>query len=348
MSPRRVSPARLLALALALSLAAAVPAAASSALTPGAGTVAVATKGAPAQDPVTGEGKALRYQGGRVLLDPRVYVVFWGSEWGQPDAKGMPTNDPLGVAPAVVDFFSRLGGRGDTWSPTLTQYCSGTKVNDKSCAPGSRKIPRLTRSPLRGWWVDTFPGPGQSNVDDQMGARDEVVNRALNQFGGSRPDDIVVLMLPPGADQGACNAFHSVARTKDHGAVPIIGIPYMLPACPNSQPPVCPLDRPAECLPTTEIGMTGAASHEYAEVVTNPFPKNCNTTSGICGWIVKDAAAWEGGADPRAYEMADTCSGYQWVQLNGKKTNVAKLWSNSANKGQGGCVARYVSDKDQS
>lgn len=343
--PRRVSGARLLALALALSVAAAVPAAASSALAPGSG--AGPTKGAAAQNPVTGEGKALRYQGGRVLLDPRVLIVFWGSEWGAPDAEGMPTNDPLGVAPVVVDFFSRLGGKGDTWSPILSQYCSGTKLGERSCGPGSRKIPRLNRSPLRGWLVDTSPGPGQSNVDDQLGARDEVVNRALTQSGGSRPDDIVVLMLPPGADQGPCNAFHSVARTKDYGGVPIIGIPYKTPVCPNSQPPVCPLGTPAACLPSTEIGITGAASHEYAETVSNPFPKDCNNTKDICGWIVKDAAAYEGGADIRAYEMADTCNGYQFVQLNGKKTNVAKLWSNTANNGLGGCVSRYISAKQQ-
>lgn len=310
-------------------------------------TTAAAAATAPAQDPVTGEGKALRYQGGRVLLDPRVHVVFWGSEWGRPDAKGMPSADPLGVAPIVVDFFSRLGGKGDTWTPILTQYCSGTKVGDRSCGPGSRKVPRLTKSPLRGWWVDTTPGPGQSNVDDQLGERHKVVERAFDHFGGARPDDIFVLMLPPGVDQGPCNAFHSVARTK-YGAHPIIGIPYKTPACPNSQPPVCPLGTPTACIGSTEIGITGAASHEYAEVVTNPFPKDCNQTKNICGWIVKDAAAYEGGADIRAYEISDTCNGYQWVQLGGKKTNVAKLWSNSANKGQGGCVSRYVSDKDQS
>lgn len=289
----------------------------------------------------------MRYQGGRVLLDPRVYVVFWGSEWGQPDAKGMPTSDPLGVAPVVVDFFSRLGGKGDTWSPILTQYCSGTKINDKSCGPGSRKMPRMTKSPLRGWWVDTSPGPSQSDVDNRMGARDEVTDRALKHFRATHPDDIVVLMLPPGTSSANCSAFHSAAGTAANGPRAVIGIPYPLPACPSNKPPVCPLGEPVECLPTTEVAITQWASHEYAEAVTNPFPYNCVNPTGVCGWIVKDAPAWAS-RQGQTTEISDTCSYYRWVQLNGKKVSVAVLWSNTANKGQGGCVAKYLSDGNQS
>jgi hypothetical protein len=333
------------AVAVAAALLLLTPLAASAAPALTAPPAVAAAETAPAQDPVTDDGKALRYQGGRVLLDPRVYVVFWGSEWGQSDAKGMPTSDPDGVAPVVVDFFSRLGGKGDAWSTILTQYCSGTKMDDKSCGPGSRRIPRMTKSPMRGWWVDTSPGPGQSNVDYQMGAWDGVTDRALKHFGATHPDDIVVLMLPPGNNSANCSAFHGSAGTAAGGPRAIIGIPYPLPACPNSKPPSCVLGQ-VECLPTAELAITQAASHEYAEVVTNPFPINCPNTTGICGWILKDAAVW---ADrgPRATEISDTCSYYRYVQLNGKKVSVAALWSNTANKGQGGCVARYISDKQQ-
>lgn len=351
MGPRRMSPARLLALAFAMCTAVAVPAAASSALDSAAGDRAVvATESDAAPDPVSADGQAMRYQGGRVLLDPRVYVVFWGSEWGPPDAKGMPTADPLGVAPAVVDFFGRLGGRGDTWSTILTQYCSGTKVNDTSCGPGSRGIRPLTRSPLRGWWVDTSPVPGQSNIDMQLGAYGEVTNRALNHFGATRPDDVVVLMLPPGEELAtSCNAFHSVAYTAQHGARPIIGMDYPLPGypgCPGT-PPLCDLGKPVECLPQTAFTITGWASHEYAEVVTNPFPLDCLRTSRICGWIVKDAPVWASRPEPLHTEIGDTCASYRFVQLNGKKVVAAELWSNTANQGRGGCVARYVNDKNQ-
>jgi hypothetical protein len=345
MSTFRVSSRRLLALAVAMCMAAAAPAMASSALLPGVRTSAAAEL-APDQDPATSDARAMRYQGGRVLLDPRVYVVFWGSEWGKPDAQGMPTNDPLGAAPVVVDFFSRLGGKGDTWSTILTQYCSGTKVNDKSCGPGSRRIPPMKRSPLRGWWVDTSPGPAKSDLDNRMGYWDEVTDRALKHFGATHPDDIVVLMLPPGTSSGNCSAFHASAGGAPSGPRAIIGIPYPLPVCPNSRPPSCVLGQP-ECLPTTEVAITQAASHEYAEAVTNPFPYNCVNPTGVCGWVLKDAPAWAS-RQAQTTEISDACSVYRWVQLNGKKVSVAVLWSNTANNGQGGCVARYVSDKDQS
>ena len=154
-------------------------------------------------------------------------------------------------------------------------------------------------------------------------------------------------MLPPGSQSANCSSFHSVADTAQHGSHPIIVIAYPLPACLSSKPPVCDLGQPVECLPEAAFAITGWASHEYAEVVTNLFPMNCRVPSGVCGWIVKDAPVWDGGADPRAYEISDTCSNYRFVRLNGKKVVVATLWSNTANQGRGGCVARYLSDKQQ-
>jgi serine protease len=291
----------------------------------------------------------MRYQGGRVLLDPRVHVVFWGSDWGQPDATGMPTADPLGVAPAVLDFYGRLGGKGDTWSTILTQYCIGTKINNKTCGPGSRKIPRLTKSPLRGWWVDTAPGTGQPGADVRTGAWHDPANRALKHFQATHPDDIVVLMMPPGADSVTdCTAFHTVANT-DAGKRPLIVMHYPLPGprCAGSSP-VCDLGKPDTCTPgRTEYTIQMWASHEYAEVVSNPFPTNCLRATGVCGWIVKDAPAYASRPEPLHTEISDTCATTRFAQLNGKKTVVAALWSNTANKGQGGCVTRYVSDKDQ-
>ena len=311
-------------------------------------TAPAASEQAPSQDPVTEDKRAMRYQGGRVLMDPRVHVVFWGSDWGQPDANGMPTADPLGVAPMVLDFYGRLGGKGDTWSTILTQYCIGTKINDKTCGPGSRKIPRLAKSPLRGWWIDSTPGPGQPAADVKVGAWHEPANRGLKHFQATHPDDIVVLMMPPGADSATdCTAFHTVANT-DAGKRPLIVMHYPVPrpTCPGSSP-VCDLGKPDTCTPKVEYTIQKWASHEWAEVVTNPFPTNCLRSTGVCGWIVKDAPAYASRPEPLQTEISDTCATYRFAQLNGKKTVVAALWSNTANKGKGDCVTRYVSDKDQ-
>ena len=60
-------------------------------------------------------------------------------------------------------------------------------------------------------------------------------------------------MMPSGADQDPCGAFHCVPHTADHGLHPIMDIPYPLAGCPNGMPATCPLDRPVECLAGTEI-----------------------------------------------------------------------------------------------
>jgi hypothetical protein len=290
----------------------------------------------------------MQYQGGRVIKDPRVYVVYWGSEWGQPDAKGMPTADPRGIAPLVTDFFGRLGGNGDTWSSILTQYCTGVKIGARSCGSGSSRIQRPASSPLRGWWVDTSPPPGQVRQDVALGYWHDVTDRALTHFGARHPDTIVVLVRPISSQDGQCAAFHTVGRTR-YGKFPIIVLPYPLPGgtCSDA-PPVCNLGDPAECMGKVEYAVSASASHEYAEVLTNPFPTNCLRATGVCGWIVKDAPAYASRPEPLHTEISDTCASYEFAMLGGKKTKVAKLWSNSANKGKGACVTRYVSDKDQS
>lgn len=346
MPARFRSRSRLVALAIAMCFALAVPAEATSALPSSAGgRVALATEGT-AGDPVS-DDRAMRYQGGRVLRDPRVYVVFWGSEWGSPDAKGMPTADPRGIAPIVIDFFGRLGGRGDTWSAILTQYCAGVKINASTCGPGSRRIQRPVRSPLRGWWVDASPAPNQTKTDVATGAWHEVTDRALAHFAAPHPDNIVVLMRPATNQDGQCAAFHTVANTK-RGKQPIIVMPYPLPGgtCPEN-PPVCDLSKPLECQPKVEYAVTALASHEYAETVTNPIPTNCLRSTDVCGWIVKDAPAYASRPAPLHTEISDTCSNYRFAMLNGKKTSVAMLWSNTANGGRGACVVKYLNDKQQ-
>lgn len=317
---------------------------------PAPSKAAALTGQSAAEDPIgPPDLRSMQYQGGRVIKDPRVYVVYWGSEWGQPDDKGMPTVDPRGVAPLVTDFFGRLGGKGDTWSPILTQYCTGVTIGAKTCGSGSSRIKRLDASPLRGWWVDTSPPLGQVRQDVALGHWHDVTDRALERFGPPHPDTIVVLVRPITSQDGQCAAFHTVGRTR-YGKFPIIVLPYPPhPGGPCSdEPPVCDLGKPAECQPKLEYAVTGLASHEYAEVLTNPFPTNCLSSTRVCGWIVKDAPAWASRPEPLHTEISDTCAGFNFTMLGGKKTKVAKLWSNTANNGKGACVTKYISDKVQS
>jgi serine protease len=288
----------------------------------------------------------MRYQGGQVLVHPRVYIVFWGSEWGAADAHGMPTADPLNAAASAVDFFGRLGGRGDSWSTILTQYCSGTAVNATSCGLRSRHIAPLNSSPLRGWWVDTSPPPGASTAARKQGAFSDEINTALNHFHARDVDDIVVLVLPPGPNTDPCAALHTGAQTAQHGYRAAIVLPYPVPAC-GGEAPECDLATPAPCLPDARRVITFMASHEYAETLTNPHASSCLQPTGICGWIVTDVPVYNQHVGT-FQEIADVCGSSAFIELSGKQFTVAMLWSNSANGGRGGCVSSYISDRKQS
>lgn len=64
---------------------------------------------------------------GVITGKPRVYLVFWGSQWGTPgaDAAGHTTfsADPAGAAVRLQGFFKGLGTVDERWSGVLTQYC---------------------------------------------------------------------------------------------------------------------------------------------------------------------------------------------------------------------------------
>ena len=69
----------------------------------------------------------LFYHGGvggiGVETAPRVYVVFWGSQWNN--------NDPSGEAAIVQNFLSGVGG--SSWLNSVTQYCQGVASGTVYC-----------------------------------------------------------------------------------------------------------------------------------------------------------------------------------------------------------------------
>src|SRR5436305_10285089 len=48
----------------------------------------------------------LQYGGGPIVTAPSVYIVYWGSQWGN----GSITNDPSGEAPLQLSFLGALAG----------------------------------------------------------------------------------------------------------------------------------------------------------------------------------------------------------------------------------------------
>ena len=66
---------------------------------------------------------------------PKVYVVFWGSQW-------LSGGDPMGMAPRLQAMFQGIGTNNETWSGVMTQYCQGVGAG-LHVVPGERGARRV-------------------------------------------------------------------------------------------------------------------------------------------------------------------------------------------------------------
>lgn len=82
---------------------------------------------------------------GVVSPTPKVYLVFWGSQWSA---------DPAGVAPDMQKMFKGLYGSQDTWGTILSQYCEGVAKGTSDCGTKGTHIVHPTSTPLVGTWFD--------------------------------------------------------------------------------------------------------------------------------------------------------------------------------------------------
>src|SRR6266403_5253153 len=78
---------------------------------------------------------------------PTVYLVIYGSQWGNAstDADGNATfsGDSNGAVPRLQQLFKGLGTGGELWSGTMTQYCDGSQV--RHFASGRALAPTTNR-----------------------------------------------------------------------------------------------------------------------------------------------------------------------------------------------------------
>src|SRR5262249_42092491 len=90
----------------------------------------------------------------------KVYLVFYGSQWGtqSTNANGDVTlsGDSSGVAPYDQEFFKGLGTNGELWSGVMTQYCEGVAAGTQLCPAGNTSHVAYPTggNVLAGVWVD--------------------------------------------------------------------------------------------------------------------------------------------------------------------------------------------------
>ncbi|HEV2377189.1 MAG TPA: hypothetical protein VGS19_34135 [Streptosporangiaceae bacterium] len=243
---------------------------------------------------------------GVVTPTPKVFVVFWGSQWSK---------DPASIKKFAPAFFKNLFGSADTWGTILNQYCEGVAKGTVTCGSSGIHINHPTASILGGVFMDTSAAAPSHATAGQIAA--EAV-KAAKHFGQTATDDLnsqyVVASAhgthPDGFPNSGFCAYHSSTSGTGVGKVAFTNMPYIhdlgntgCTTLPN---------------PNAQDGWFSTETHEYAETDTDVFP--------AAGWL-----------DSGGSEIGDLC-----VQLDGTETlggvayDVQGLWSNLDKK----CVTK--------
>ena len=131
----------------------------------------VAPTGNPAKDLAYGCGIS---SVGVTTGAPKVYLVFWGSQWGTQGSNANSdvtlSGDSSGVAPRVQEFFKGLGTNGETWSGVMTQYCEGVASGSKTCPSAASHVGYPTGGALAGVWVDESAAAPSAATAHAIGA----------------------------------------------------------------------------------------------------------------------------------------------------------------------------------
>jgi serine protease len=276
---------------------------------------------------------------------PKVYLVFWGSQWGSQgeDTNGYVTlsGDPMGMAPYLQSFIKGLGTNGETWSGVTTQYCQGKGITTTCPPSNTQHVAYPIGGALAGVWVDeSTSAPGQASAH-QIAA--EAVS-AAGHFGNittsANRNAQYVIVSPTGTNPDGFNTnnpnsdFCGWHDYTGDGALP--QGPYGPIAFTNL--PYIPDARSACGENFVNPGSSGALDgvsiiegHEYAETITDQFPGG--------GWTVQDSSNPDNG-----FETADLCAWIQSGQGASADVNLAtgsfavqSTWANDFSNDGGGC-----------
>jgi serine protease len=263
-----------------------------------------------------------------------VFIVYWGSQWGNVTASTpylTLSNDSASVAPYQQQFLAGLYGPVDKWSTSTTQYCQGVPSGTTNCGSAGAHVGHPTATPLLGAWADNGAAAPSQPTQSQL-AQEAV--KAANQAGilgysfNPLTDQVIVSTFSHNNSSGFgtqyCAWHSSISFT--YGGVPYsvayTNLPYIT-------------DGGASCGANfnglgPKAGITIIEGHELAETITDQFPNS--------GWLDGsgnengDKCAWIGSGNQGAAADITLPTGTYPVQ---------SLWSNAFNGKLGGCVLSY-------
>jgi len=259
----------------------------------------------------------LYYHGGvngiGVETAPKVYLVFWGSQWGTrgSDKSGNDTftGDPTGEAGIIESFYKAAGNTA--WLSSVAQYCQGVPSGSgtSTCTVAANKASDGVTFGSS-WYDDSAPAPsraGQSQLASEA-------LKAISHFPGiNLATEQIVVATPHGFDPSGFGtqycAWHSSASTGS-AYLAYTNLPYMTDggtSCGANFNQLGP-----------NAGITIVGGHEMAETITDQIPNG--------GWLDTNGA--ENG-DKCAWITTNNPGASASVSLNGQLFPVQSLWSNA-------------------
>ncbi len=231
----------------------------------------------------------------------KVYLVFWGSQWGSKSTNGQGdvtlSNDPSSAAPYLQQLFKGLGTGNELWSGVMTQYCQGVATGTQTCPSGNTQhVGYPTGGALAGVWVDESSAEPSAATPAQLGQ--EAVNAAAH-FGNITAAsnrfaqyDIVSATgtNPDNYQTGGFCAWNDwngdVGVSSPYGDIAFTNMPYITNVGTS-----CGENFINGGSAGIDDGFSIVNGHEYAETVTDQNPAGgwTNTTSGeengdLCAW----------------------------------------------------------------
>lgn len=262
----------------------------------------------------------LIYNGGTsgigVETAPKIYLVFWGSQWDN--------NDPSGEAAILTSFLGAVGG--SPWLNSVSEYCQDVAQGTIFCN-GSGTSAGNPSGVLVGSWYDTGSAAPRSPKQRDLAA--EAV-RAAEHFGNNTTgtNDSVQYVIATASGYYSRGfgvqycAWHSYTSSS-YGNIAYTNLPYITDAGPNCGANFNGLGANA--------GITIVEGHEAAETITDQFPSG--------GWI--DSSGSENG-DKCAWISKGQGASADVTFPDGSTFPVQSLWSNAFNNDTGGCVLSYL------
>jgi hypothetical protein len=276
---------------------------------------------------------------------PRVYLVFWGSQWGSAstNAQGYTTlsGDPSGMAPYYQAFIKGLGTNSELWSGVMTQYCEGVASGSTTCPATAAHVGYPAGGALAGLWVDTSAAAPSAATGHQLGV--EAVNAAAhfgNTTAAANRNVQYMIISPTGTKPDGFNtpggnfcAWHDYtgdstlvggAVSSPAGPLAFTNLPYVTDAGQS-----CGMNFVNAGSTGTLDGVSIVGGHEYAETITDQYPAG--------GWI---DSSGEENADKCAWLSSGTGASQNLALATGTFA-VQTTWANDLNSGAGGCEVSH-------